>query len=197
LHKELPEAEYKKILLSLKEEQQELIQLTNSLLLISQFDEMGFIDDLPNTRIDEVIYETVSVSKKILPGLNVNITFASIPENDDDFIIRGNDTLLKSAFSNLIKNGYTYSVDQTVNITLDADGKTIFIHIDNAGTQLPADEKENIMIPFFRGNNALTTKGYGLGLSMVYRFIAVHKGTITYTAISNDVNRFTVTLNKA
>ena len=197
LHDSLTEAEYKKILLSLKEEQQELIQLTNSLLLISQFNDMGFIDNLSNTRIDEVIYETVSLSKKMLPNLSVNITFATVPENDDDFIIRGNDTLLKSAFSNLIKNGYTYSVDQTVNITLDSDGENIFIHIDNTGTQLPADEKENIMIPFFRGGNALTTKGYGLGLSMVYRFISIHKGTVTYTAISNDVNRFTVTLSKA
>ncbi|MEO8171706.1 MAG: HAMP domain-containing sensor histidine kinase [Sediminibacterium sp.] len=197
LNKNMAEAEYKKILVSLKEEQQEMIELTNSLLLISQFENMGYVEDWPRLRIDEVIYETVSLSKNIFPELEVNITFASLPEDDDDFVTRGNETLLKSAFSNLIKNAFTYSIDQKVNVTLDADGKTIFIHIDNAGTQLPADEKESIMVPFFRGGNALTTKGYGLGLSMVYRFISIHKGTVTYTPISNDMNRFTVTLNKA
>lgn len=197
LNKNMTDTEYKKTLVSLKEEQQEMIELTNSLLLISQFEHMGYVEDWPKLRIDEVIYETVSLSKKTFPGLDVNITFASLPEDDDDFVTRGNETLLKSAFSNLIKNAFTYSIDQKVNVTLDADGKTIFIHIDNAGTQLPADEKESIMVPFFRGGNALTTKGYGLGLSMVYRFISIHKGTITYTPIANDVNRFTVTLNKA
>jgi signal transduction histidine kinase len=197
LNKEMSEVDYKKTLVSLKEEQQELIELTNSLLLISQFEHMGYVEDWPMLRIDEVIYETVSSSKKMFPDIVINITFASLPEEDDDFVIRGNETLLKSAFSNLIKNAYTYSVDQTVNITLDSDGEAIFIHLDNTGTQLPADEKESIMVPFFRGGNALTTKGYGLGLSIVYRFIAIHKGTVTYTAISNDINRFTVTLNKA
>jgi signal transduction histidine kinase len=197
LNRNMTEGEYKSTLSSLKEEQQELIELTNSLLLISQFEQMSYVEDWPLLRIDEVLYETVSSSKRIFEDLEVNITFASIPEEDDDFVIRGSETLLKSAFSNLIKNAYTYSVDQKVNITLDADGKTIFVHLDNAGTQLPADEKESIMVPFFRGGNALKTKGYGLGLSMVYRFIAIHKGTVTYTPISNDINRFTVMLNKA
>lgn len=197
LSRNMTETDYKKTLLSLKEEQQELIELTNSLLLISQFEQMGYVQDWPLLRIDEVLYETVSSSKKNFEDLDVNITFASLPDDDDDFVIRGNETLLKSAFSNLIKNAYTYSVDHKVNITLDADGKTIFVHLDNAGTQLPSDEKESIMVPFFRGGNALKTKGYGLGLSMVYRFISIHKGTVTYTPISNDINRFTVTLNKA
>jgi signal transduction histidine kinase len=197
LNKQMSEVDYKKTLLSLKEEQQELIELTNSLLLISQFEDMGYVEDWPQLRIDEVIYETASSSKKMFPDMILNITFASLPEDDDDFVIRGNETLLKSAVSNLIKNAYTYSTDQTVNIILDSNGQAIFIHIDNTGTQLPADEKESIMVPFFRGGNALTTKGYGLGLSIVYRFIAIHKGTVTYTAISNDINRFTVTLNKA
>lgn len=197
LNKELLPAEYKETLLSLKEEQRELIELTNSLLLISQFEQLEFMQDWPRLRIDELIYETVSACKKMFSNLVIDIVFANVPDDDDDFVIRGNESLLKSAFTNLIKNAYTYSVDHKVHITIDAAGESISIHLDNTGTQLPADEKESIMIPFFRGGNALTTKGYGLGLSIVYRFIAIHKGTVSYAAIANDVNRFTVTLNKA
>lgn len=197
LNKALSPGEYKETLLSLKEEQQELIELTNSLLLISQFEQLEFMQDWPSLRIDEMIYETVSGCKKMLPNLVIDIVFANVPERDDDFVIRGNESLLKSAFTNLIKNAYTYSIDQKVHITIDSAGESISIHIDNTGTQLPADEKESIMIPFFRGGNALTTKGYGLGLSIVYRFIAIHKGTVSYAAIASDVNRFTVTLHKA
>ena len=197
LGKKMTEEEYQKLLISLKEEQQEMIELTNSLLLISQYDNMGYIQNWPDLRIDEVIYDTVGQAKRMLPNLTLNVMFSTIPENDNDFIIEGNDTLLKLAFINLIKNAYLYSIDQKVNITIESDGEVIFVHVDNTGTQLPNDEKDRIMTPFFRGGNALKTKGYGLGLSIVNRFISVHKGTVTYTPIGNDINRFTVTLNNA
>lgn len=196
LERNLSEAEYKKILASLKEDQQEMIELTNSLLLISQFDQMEKAHDWPLLRIDEVLYETMSIAKRMLPDLMVNMCFGTLPESDDDFIIRGNEALLKSVFINLLKNANLYSIDHKAEITLESDGATILVHFDNKGTQLHADEKENILTPFFRGGNALKTKGYGLGLSIVYRFITIHKGTITYTPVSNDINRFTITLNK-
>ena len=120
-----------------------------------------------------------------------------MPENDADFIILGNETLLKSAFFNLIKNAFLYSVDHVVLITVESQGNSVLVHFDNKGMQLPADEKENIMQPFFRGSNALRTKGYGLGLSIVHRFITIHNGSVIYTPISNDINRFTVAFENA
>lgn len=197
LGKELTVEGYKKVLLSLKEDQHELIELTNSLLTISQFDQADQLYSWPLLRIDEVLYESISISKRMFPELAVNMSFGTLPENDDDFVIRGNESLLKSVFTNLIKNAFLYSINQKVDITLESDGQTIFVHFDNEGTQLTADEKENILTPFFRGGNAAKTKGYGLGLAIVFRFITIHKGTITYTPIANDVNRFTITLNKA
>lgn len=88
LSRELSSSGYKETLLSLKEEQQELIELTNSLLLISQFEQMDFEEDWPRLRIDELLYETVSSCKKMLPNLVVEVIFANVPENDDDFIDR-------------------------------------------------------------------------------------------------------------
>jgi signal transduction histidine kinase len=197
LDKKLTEGEYKKVLLSLKEDQQEMIELTNSLLTISQVNESEQVQSWPLLRIDEVVYEAISITKKMLPDLTINMSFGTLPESDDDFVIRGNEALLKSVFTNLMKNAFLYSIDQKVAITLESDGQVIFIHFDNEGTQLPADEKQNIMTPFFRGGNATKTKGYGLGLAIVNRFVTIHKGTVTYTPIANDVNRFTITLNKA
>lgn len=197
LGKQMTEADYKKVLNSLKEDQQEMIELTNSLLTISQVNDGEQVQNWPLLRIDEVLYEAISTSKKMFPDLVANMSFGTLPESDDDFVVHGNESLLKSVFTNLIKNAFLYSIDQKVDITLESDGTVIFVHFDNAGTQLPADEKENIMTPFFRGGNAAKTKGYGLGLAIVHRFVTLHKGTITYTPIANDVNRFTVTLNKA
>lgn len=197
LGKELEPPEYKKVLLSLKEEQQDLIELTNSLLLISQSEDMGYTRNWPMLRIDEVLYDKISQVRKMFPQLKVEMEFGSVPESPDDFVVQGNEALLRSVFINLIKNAYMYSIDKQVNIILESAGDTIMVHFDNTGMQLPADEKENILLPFFRGGNALKTKGYGLGLAIVARFIAIHKGTIIYTPIANDRNRFTITMNRA
>jgi signal transduction histidine kinase len=197
LSREMNAEEYKKVLLSLKEEQQDLIELTNSLLLISQSEDMGYTGNWPLIRIDEVLYDTISQAKKMFRELKVEMQFLTMPESPDDFVVRGNEILLRSVFINLIKNGYMYSIDKQVNILLESVGGTVLVHFDNTGTQLPADEKENILVPFFRGGNALKTKGYGLGLAIVARFIAIHKGTIVYTPIANDSNRFTITMDRA
>lgn len=197
LGKDLSPAEYRTVLESLKEEQQELIELTNSLLMISQTDEISYTKDWPLLRIDEVLYDTISHAKKMFPKAAIELGFGTMPEDPEDLVIKGNESLLRSVFVNLIKNAAMYSIDQRVMITLESAGETILVHFDNAGTQLPADEKENILTPFFRGGNALKTKGYGLGLAIVYRFVTIHKGTITYTPIANDINRFTITLSRA
>ncbi|MFT2526190.1 histidine kinase dimerization/phospho-acceptor domain-containing protein, partial [Escherichia coli] len=45
LHNQHTIEEYKKILESLREDQQQMIELTNSLLLISQYEKLDFQDD--------------------------------------------------------------------------------------------------------------------------------------------------------
>jgi signal transduction histidine kinase len=122
LSKEMTIPEYQKLLASLKEDQQELIELTNALLLISQYDELGYASDWPRLRIDEIIYETVSHCRRMFPSLVVTVKFNTLPDNDDDFIVRGDEALLKSAFTNLVKNAYMYSIDQKATIILKQVG---------------------------------------------------------------------------
>ena len=191
----MAEQDYKELLISLKEEQQELIELTNSLLLISQYEQMGFAQEWPQLRIDEILYETVSNANRMFPGLTVNLAFTTLPENDSDFIIQGNESLLKSAFINLLKNAYLYSIDQKVDVNLESVGNEVRVYIESVGPQLQPDEVEKIMVPFYRGQNALKSKGFGLGLAIIDRIITIHKGKISYAALANNINCFTITLH--
>ncbi len=197
LGRQMSGGEYETLLISLKEEQQELIELTNSLLLISQYEEMGFAQEWPKLRIDEILYETVSQATRALPGLVTDIGFMSLPENDNDLIIQGNESLLKSAFFNLVKNAFLYSSDQKVNISIESRGSNISVHIENGGPQPGPEEVEKLMVPFYRGQNALKSKGFGLGLSIIHRIITIHKGKISYQALSGSINRFTIILGKS
>ena len=126
----------------------------------------------------------------------MNISFRQLPETDSDFVVQGNESLLKSAFFNLVKNAFMYSVDQKVAISIEIHEKKILVHIENGGPQPAINEMDKIMEPFYRGQNALKSKGFGLGLSIIHRIISIHKGQVAYTALLGSINRFTVTLSK-
>lgn len=192
LRQELKQEDYKKVLESLKEDQQGLIDLTNSLLSLSQFEKIASAGDWPEIRIDELLFETVEASRKLFNGIDISIGFENVPEDQNQLCVHGNEALLKSAFVNLIKNAYRYSNNRKVDIKIAAGNDRVLVVFTNTGKQIPHDERSRLFIPFFRGQNAQGQKGFGLGLSIVNRIIHLHLGTVHYEAEGNDVNRFVV-----
>jgi signal transduction histidine kinase len=194
LNRNLDTEGYKRVLESLKEDQTNLIELTNSLLLIYQYEKINFLNTWPSVRIDELLYETIANSKRLFDNIEIELNFENIPEKDTDLLIYANDTLLKSAFRNLIKNAYHYSDNRKVTITIAIVKPYLKIIFSNTGNQLSSNEIEKIIMPFFRGKNASTKKGYGLGLSIVNRILELHKGTLNYKAINQNENQFVIML---
>lgn len=193
LNKNLEKEEYKNVLVSLKDDQNNLIELTNSLLLLSQFEKLQFSPNWQDFRIDELIYDAIVYCKKIFPSVIIDFSFENVPE-ENDLIIRGNDKLLKAAFTNLIKNAFLYSTDKKLHISLIALTNKMEIDFENKGAYLSETEVENIKNPFSRGENIGLAKGIGFGLSIVQKIISLHNGNFIYLPLVNGVNRFTVKL---
>ena len=193
LNKDLTPDEYKKVLRSLAEDQEDLIDLTNSLLLLSQFESSSFSFDWVPQRVDELLYETIEIFTFQQKQAVVSLDFKTLPEDSAFLTIKGNHSLLISAFRNLIKNACLYSDDCHVSIFISADEKGIAIDFENNGKQMTAEESKKLFIPFFRGENSAHIKGTGLGLSIVQRIINLHNGDIRYEAVDN-LNRFIITL---
>lgn len=195
----LSEEEYRIILGSLKQDQERMIELTNSLLLISQFEQQGFDRSWPICRVDEILYDKISINMKMFPDMGISLVFLNTPSSDDDLNIRGNEALLKSMFSNLIRNGYYYSSNKKVEILLEITDEKILVHVETRGEHLSETEREKIMMPFYRGESARQKKttGAGLGLTIVQRILNMHKGSLVYSPMPLQINRFTVVLPKA
>lgn len=194
LSKNMPAGDYRDVLVSLKEDQQDLIDLTNSLLTLSRYGKVNYDTDWTSIRIDEVLYEVVDFAKQMWPTAVVTVEFETVPDNEKALEFEGNESLMRSAVQNLVKNAIHYSTDNQVRVSIVAEGKGITLHFENAGKQLSVEEQGRLFIPFFRGENSANKKGYGLGLSIVQRIIHVHKGTITYQPVGSNTNRFTVYL---
>jgi signal transduction histidine kinase len=111
--------------------------------------------------------------------------------------IHASSTQLKQVFLNLINNAAHAMADQPKRgkLTLRTRVETedmIRIEIEDSGTGIPADVLPKIFDPFFTTKDV--GKGTGMGLSICYRIIQTHGGTISARSQPGTGTTFTIIL---
>lgn len=98
---------------------------------------------------------------------------------------------IKRAFSNLITNAIE-ALPRGGNVTIitDINGKNFLIKVQDTGKGIPEKDIINIFDPFF----STKAQGVGLGLSICYRIIVSHGGTIEVESKPKFGTTFTVSL---
>ena len=177
LQRERSVDEYKQVLFSISEDVQQMRQLTRSLLEIAKTGSQGGIE-LNEIRVDEVILKVTADVKKLNSEYKVELSFGDFPEDEKDFVVFGNNELLYIAVKNIVENGCKYSPDKRSVVDLSFIQHKVFVKVANQGDVIAAEELQQIFQPFFRGSGTRDSRGFGLGLALAQRIIALHKGTI-------------------
>lgn len=183
---------YRQTLHSLREEQSRLVEMTNSLLLLSRYKKARLSETTPKIRIDEVLDNTIEDIKMTTPEHRIVLGFSGMPENENALLIRGNEALLRTAFRNLLENACRYSFDNSARIQIISTQEHLEIYFDNLGPTLSEVETNRLFTPFFRGENASGKRGYGLGLVIAQRILHIHGAEIKYQNPGPEQNRFVV-----
>ena len=93
--------------------------------------------------------------------------------------ITGDRDLLQLAIHNLLDNSLKYSrADDTVELRAHEDGSHVVIEVADTGRGIPSIDLPNIWQELYRGQNALSIPGSGLGLPLTKSIIEQHGGTI-------------------
>jgi signal transduction histidine kinase len=152
-------------------------QLTKSLLEIAKADSEGNIE-LKEVRLDEVLLKITSEIKKINGNYTLDLFFGEFPDDEKDLIVFGNVELLQSAIKNIVENGCKYSPDKKSRVELSYRDHRIYVRVSNNGNAIATEEIKKIFQPFYRGENAKSYKGFGLGLALAKGITQLHKGSI-------------------
>jgi len=98
---------------------------------------------------------------------------------DRPITVRGDVTMLRIAFSNLIDNALKFSPpDRPVGIAITQDDDSATIRVSDQGPGISLEDQAHIFEKFYRSPRTDHVRGVGLGLFIVKRIIEFHGGAI-------------------
>jgi signal transduction histidine kinase len=195
LLKERESADYRKTISSVLEDTQELAAITESLLELNKLSLTDTQAGFNEWRIDEILWEARSLTQKLNSAYKVSIDTQHMPEDEEMLLVKGDDKLILTALKNLMENACKFSPTKSAQVSFKNSGNNIQIFVKNEGKGIPANDLPYIFQPFFRGENTASSKGYGIGLSLVERIIQIHNGQISVVSVPDSYTEFTVTFH--
>jgi two-component system OmpR family sensor kinase len=157
-----------------------LDRLTGEMLALSRLE--GGLPGMETERLDLAALAREGVERATLQARERQI--ALVLHAEAPVPVRGSAQLLERAIDNVIGNAIKFSPpgsDVRIDVATDhgaADGDGAVVSIRDHGPGVPDDELASLFRPFFRGSNAASADGLGLGLGIVQRVMRVHGGRV-------------------
>lgn len=169
----------------------ELAALLDHMLLMVKLDHAPNLERRPlrlNTLMETVTmkYQSEMTAK--------HLAFQFEPAVDLPMIM-GDEGLLTQAFSELMVNAIRFTPEKgQIKVLIARDDRAAQVSINDTGIGMSDAEKTRAFERFYRADEARTTRGFGLGLAIAGRIIALHRGSISVTSSAGAGSTFTITL---
>ena len=132
----------------------------------------------------EMEFTPLAEAKKLT--LNVNSHAVEVVTGDKNRIL--------NIGSNLLSNAIKFTPKGTVVLNTTYKNGLFSLVVEDTGTGISEEKRDEIFKPFERLGNAVTQDGFGLGLSIVKQLVGLMKGSILLESVQGKGSRFTVTL---
>ena len=134
------------------------------------------------THILETEFTPIAMNK----GLALTIT------NQKDTIVLTDKERILQIGNNLLSNAIKFTENGGVSLTMDYNNGALKLIVEDTGTGMTDEEQRRVFGAFERLSNAAAKDGFGLGLSIVQRIVAMLSGTIRLESKKGKGSRFTV-----
>jgi len=178
-------AEYLDIIIS---ESERLSELSANVLYLSKLEKQSILTDRRRINVSEQIRLVIALLYQKLADKRLNIVFDS-----GEYFITGNEEMLKQVWINLLDNAIKFSPEEgSVTVMVSQDEAHTRVSVTNEGGGIPPEAQARIFDKFYQADPSHSTRGNGLGLSIVKKIVDLHGGEITVSSDKGTV--FTVTL---
>jgi signal transduction histidine kinase len=165
------------LLTNLLEETQRLKTITRSLLLFSRSDAGNLPLELAEFNLSEFLNSMIEDIRVL--DLSKSLGFKI--EIEEALPVRGDETLLRQAFYNILHNAVRYNwPNGRVKVSFSKIGSEIVGRISNTGPGISARNIDRVFDRFFREDVSRNrgNDGFGLGLPLAREIVRAHGGDI-------------------
>ena len=158
-------------LLGVGEEVDELDRLVADVLTAARLDLAALPLRRQRIPVVQLLEKSRDRALALEPSLQVQV------EADPVLAVDADESLLSRAVDNLIDNARKYGNGSPIDVQARKDGAQALICVRDRGPGIPERELEHVFDPFFRGETAHGSAGFGLGLALARRVAEAHGGT--------------------
>jgi len=154
-----------------------LTRLLSDLRKLSDLDERAL--ELTPVNVPELLGDVVDAACSI-PAYAERTVHLFIPKVPSPFpLVTGDRDLLVLAVYNLVDNALKFtSAKEPVEVRALDEGKDIVVEVADSGAGIASEDLPKIFEELYRGSNARSTDGSGLGLALVNRIVTLHGGRV-------------------
>ena len=163
-------------------------EMLNTLLSFFRLDNGKEQPNISPCRISAIthILETEFTPIAMNKGLALTIT------NQTDTVVLTDKERILQIGNNLLSNAIKFTENGGVSLTMDYNNGALKLIVEDTGTGMTDEEQQRVFGAFERLSNAAAKDGFGLGLSIVQRIVAMLGGTIRLESEKGKGSRFTV-----
>lgn len=151
--------------------------------LLTDLRKLADLDERPIERysvdVPDLLDDVVDAARAIpaYEGRNISLLIPKVPSPFP--MITGDRDLLVLAVYNLVENALKFtSEDDSVEVRAMEDGRAVVIEVADSGAGIASEDISKIFEELYRGSNARSTEGSGLGLALVHRIAVLHGGGV-------------------
>jgi len=157
------------------EESDRVIEMLNTLMDISEAETGTMALRRERTDLNDLIRQSVELYEDLADERGVEIR-TQVPS---ELVVDVDRNRMRQVLANLIDNAVKYTpTGGIVEIAAHSESGDAVATVSDTGVGIPAEELPRIWDRLYRGDKSRSTRGLGLGLSLVKAIVAAHGGRV-------------------
>ena len=157
------------------EESDRVVAMLSTLMDISEAETGTMALRREPTDLDDLIRQTVEMYEDVADERGVRIETATTPE----LVANIDRNRLRQVLANLLDNAIKYTpAGGRIEMRAGREADAVVVKVKDTGAGIPAEELPRIWERLYRGDKSRSTRGLGLGLSLVKAIVQAHGGEV-------------------
>lgn len=168
------------------EEIDRVVGMLNTLMDISEAQTGTMALKREPVALSELVGQTVDLYEDLADERGVGID-TDVPA---DLVAPVDRNRMRQVLANLVDNAVKYTGSGgRVDIRATTEGPNVIISVSDTGTGIPQEELPHVWDRLYRGDKSRSTRGLGLGLSLVKAIVEAHGGRASISSIPGNGTR--------